>query len=225
MHCVYYIFQFDVNGNLIHWGGKPILLNGSVPRDAEVLRLLEKFRPAVTELYETKYGDTRVRLDGNSCRAAECNAGNFITDAHIHTRVNQYNGTYWSDAAISLLQGGGIRSSISSGNISKFDLKSILPFDNYLFVVNATGSLLMDVLEHSVHRYTGSRGEFMQMSGMRVIYDMSKEPGHRVQSAEVLCAQCEIPSYSSIDLSKEYGVILSDFLYDGGDGYTMFKVS
>lgn len=218
-------FQFDERGNLVHWGGKPILLNGSVPRDPEVLRLLDKYRPAVSELFETKLGTAMVHLDGSSCRKSECNAGNMITDAHIYTRVRQYSGSYWTDASIALLQGGGIRSSISSGDITKFDLKTILPFQNVLLVVNATGSILMQMLEHSVRHYTGDRGEFMQMSGLRVVYDMSKKPGHRVQSAEALCAQCDIPSFSPIDPNKEYGVIISDFLYNGGDGYTVFKVN
>lgn len=200
------------------------MLNGTVERDPEVLALLEKFRPAVVELTEKKIGFSKVYLDGHSCRTSECNLGNMINDAHIHTRVNQYNGTYWTDAAIALLQGGGIRGAFTSGEMSKFDLKTILPFNNFMYVVNVTGKVLMDVLEHSVDQYTGDRGEFMQMSGLRVIYDMEKEPGHRVVSAEALCAQCEVPSYSKVDTSKEYGVVISDFLANGGDGYSMFKV-
>lgn len=225
MYIIFFQIQFDEQGNLIRWGGRPILLNATVPRDDEVLRLLEKFRPAIVDLVESKIGSTLVHLDGDSCRRAECNIGNMITDAHIYTRLNQYNGTYWTDAAIALLQSGGIRSSISPVNISKFDLKTALPYKNELFVVNATGALLVQVLEHAVGHYTGDRGEFMQMSGMHVKYDMSKASGQRVQSVEVLCTQCDIPSYSSIDANEEYGVIISDFLYDGGDGYTMFKVS
>lgn len=218
-------FQFDEHGNLVHWNGKPILLDSSVPRDPEVLRLLEKYRPAVSEWFETKYGFTKVRVDGITCRKAECNAGNMITDAYIYHRMKQYNGSYWTDASIALLQGGGIRSAISPGEITKFALKTMLPFDDTIYVVNATGSELMQMLEHAVHHYTGDRGQFMQMSGIRVVYDMSKKPGHRVQSADVLCAQCDIPSFSPIDLHKQYGVITSDFILNGGDGYTVFRVN
>lgn len=194
-------------------------------RDPEVLKLLEKFRPAVIELTETEIGYAKVHLDGHSCRIEECNLGNLITDAHIYTRVNQYNGTYWTDAAIAFLQGGGIRAAFQAGLMTKFDLKSILPFNNTMYVVNVTGKVLLDVLEHSVEQYTGDRGEFMQMSGLRVTYDMKKTPGQRVESAEALCSDCEIPSYSKVDPNKEYGVIITDFLYNGGDGYSMFAVN
>lgn len=200
------------------------MLNGTVPRDPEVLKLLDKFRPAVAELTQTEIGYAKVHLDGHSCRIEECNLGNLITDAHIYKRVNQYNGTYWTDAAIALLQGGGIRAAFQAGLMTKFDLKSILPFNNTMYVVNITGKVLIDLLEHSVELYNGDRGEFMQMSGLRVIYDMEKMPGHRVVSAEALCAECEIPSYSQVDPNKEYGVVISDFLYNGGDGYSMFAV-
>lgn len=222
--CSYHFEQFDESGNLVHFGGEPILLNGTVPRDPEVLKLLDKFRPAVQELTETKIGFAKVHLDGLSCRMAECNLGNMITDAHIYSRVKQYNGTYWTDASIAFLQGGGIRSAFQAGQMTKFDLKSILPFNNSLFVVNISGKVLFDVLEHSVDQYTGDRGEFMQMSGIRVTYDMQKTPGSRIILAEALCAECEIPLYSAIDSNKQYGVIISDFLYNGGDGYSMFAV-
>lgn len=68
-------FQFDEDGNLIKWSGSPILLNGSVPRDPDVLKLLEKYRPAVYELTEIQIGYSKVLLDGNSCRTSECNIG------------------------------------------------------------------------------------------------------------------------------------------------------
>lgn len=189
-----------------------------------MLRLLEKYRPAVAELTQTKIGFAKTLLDGLSCRYAECNLGNMIADAHIYTRVKQYDGMYWTDAAIAFLQGGGVRASAPAGTISKFDLKTILPFNNTLMVVNVTGKMLYEILEHSVQQYTGDRGEFLQMSGLRVTYNMSREPGHRVTVAEALCANCEIPSYSAIDLNNEYGVILTDFLYNGGDGFTTFQV-
>lgn len=220
----YFDDQFDEHGNLIHWGGKPILLNGTVPRDPEVLEILQKYKPAVYELTENVVGVSKVRLDGSECRAVECNVGNMIGDANIYTRVNQYDGPYWSDASIALIQSGGIRASIEVGNISFFDLKSILPFNNTLIVLNITGAALMEAFEHSVTQYTGDRGEFLQLSGARVVYNLTKPAGSRVVSAAVRCTECEVPTYSTLKPAQMYGVIITSFLYDGGDGFSMFKV-
>lgn len=190
-----------------------------------MLALLQKYKPAVYELTESVLGYSKVLLDGGKCRRTECNLGNMIADALIYTRVNQYNGTYWTDAAICFVQGGGIRAPAPVGTITKFDLKSILPFNNTMLLVNISGAGILQALERGVEQYTGDRGEFLQMSGVRVVYNMKKEPGHRVQSVDVLCANCEIPAYSQLDLKKEYRIIISYFLYNGGDGFTLFKVS
>lgn len=219
------IFQFDEDGNLIHWGGQPILLNSSVIRDPEVVQLLEKYRPAVEELTEKVLGVSKVLLDGSKCRAVECNIGNMISDALIYTRVNQFNGTRWTDASIAFVQGGGIRASARVGNVTKFDLKTILPFGNTLLVMNMTGTIVKQALERAVEQFTGDRGEFLQMSGLRVVYNMSKPSGQRVDSVDVLCSDCDVPVFNKLDLNREYGVIMSDFIYEGGDGFTMFKVS
>lgn len=93
-------------------------------------------------------------------------------------------------------------------------------------MVDLTGEALLDVLEHSVYRYIDSigRGEFLQMSGIRVIYDLSKETGQRVASASILCSLCSTPKYAELDPNEKYGVVITSFLYGGGDGFSMFQV-
>lgn len=210
---------------MIRWGGEPILLNGTIQRDPEVVELLTKYRPTVLKLIENNIGYTKVLLDGATCRKYECNLGNLVSDAIIYTRVNQYQGEFWTDAAISLVQGGGIRASTNVGHITKFDLKSILPFNNSMLLVNITGDGIRKALEHAVEQYTGDRGEFLQMSGIRVVYDINKKVGQRIHTVDVLCADCEVPEYTKLEEKREYRIIISEFLYNGGDGFNMFKVS
>lgn len=131
-----------------------------------------------------------------------------------------------TDAPVALFLAGDIRSSKKRGNITRLDLETILPFENQLLTVNITGKLLLQVLEHSVERYSKSdgRGEFLQMSGIRVNYDLMKKPGGRVSSVAVLKPNSSVPHYERLDPNQKYGVIVSSFLFGGGDGYTMFKV-
>lgn len=217
--------QFDEDGNLVKWGGQPILLNGSIPSDPEVLNLLEEYRPAVAELTEKAIGQTKVYLEGWKCRAIECNLGNFISDSMVFARAKEFIGNGWTDAPIALVQSGDIRASIRVGNITKFDLKSVLPYNNGLYVMNVTGSLLKRILEHSVELYTGDRGEFLQMSGIRVTFNVTRPAKDRITSLEILCSDCEIPKYEKYYTNRIYGIIISSFLHDGGDGFDMIKVS
>lgn len=45
---------------MISFDGTPILLSGEVPRDADVLALLETFRPGLDALYGEVVGETKV---------------------------------------------------------------------------------------------------------------------------------------------------------------------
>ena len=67
------------------------------------------------------------------------------------------------------------------------------------------------------YRGTGpSKGYFPQVSGFRVCVDRSRAAGDRIVSLQ-------LPHYDQwheIEAAREYGVVVPDFLYRGGDGYT-----
>lgn len=45
---------------MLSFDGTPILLSGEVPRDADVLALLETYRPGLDALYAEVVGETKV---------------------------------------------------------------------------------------------------------------------------------------------------------------------
>lgn len=200
-------------------------------QDQELLNLLEEYRPGVEELEKTVYGYTKVFLEGgNICRMRECNLGNLITDAMIFSRVlENKGGEFWTDASIALMQGGGIRASIekeSEGAITGSALLTVLPFDNDLFVTRISGSTLLAVLEHSaVVREQDSNGGFLQMSGLKIIYNFNNAVGQRVVSAQALCAECAVPSYKNVNETALYNIIIPSFLLEGGDGFNFTEES
>lgn len=93
-------------------------------------------------------------------------------------------------------------------------------------MVQIPGKILYDVLEHAVHRYSDTigRGEFLQMSGIRVIYDLKKAVGERVISVSIPCSICDTSTFTELDPNQKYGVVITSYLYEGGDEYSMFKV-
>ncbi|XP_019539981.3 protein 5NUC-like [Aedes albopictus] len=221
--------EFDADGNLVSFDGKPILLNGAVDRDSDVLQLLDVYRPGILELEEV-IGQTRVLLDATRCRFEECNIGNMIADSMVmtYTMSRDDSSQYWTDAAIAFVQGGGIRASIEvgqDGNITKKDLKTVLPFGNAIILAEVTGETIRLMLERSVYRYDGKSGygEFLQMAGVHVTYDLSKPPGQRVSSVEARCARCTTPSFAPLYDYDRYKIIISQFIWEGGDGYDMFS--
>lgn len=220
--------EFDDEGNLINIDGTPILLDGTIERDADVLELLNIYRPNITALEEEIVGSTKVLLDG-SCRQHECNLGNFIADAFVDWRALNYESPdFWTDASIGFVQGGGVRASINhksnNGEITKEDAQTVMPFESVMEIVEMDGKTLLEALEHSVHRYEdGNFGEFLQVSGVQVEYDINKPSGQRVVYARALCAQCPVPELQEINETNSYRVVMQDFLADGGGNRNIFN--
>lgn len=200
-------------------------LNETVPEDPEVLEALDKYSVQLKDLKRNVIGVSKVPLDYSRCPLNECNLGNLITDAYVYNRAKQYNGPHWTDAPIALLQTGAVRAAACPGNITAFTLKTILSFNNSLVVVNVTGASLVQAFENSAVKYPLPSNTFLQTSGLRVVYNIANPPGQRVKSVKLLCSECEIPFYSDLEPQRKYGVVMTSYLHQGGDNFTMFRVN
>lgn len=215
---------FDENFDVQSWSGSPLLLDATVTRDADTLADIERMVVALDETRTKVVGSTAVKLEGNRemCRARECNMGNLITDAWIwyHIDKREFNDT-WALASIALSNSGGIRTSAEPGTITQGHLLTIQPFGNTIDLITLKGIHLRQAFEHAVGEYdpTDLRGAFFQMSGARVQYDLSKDPGSRVVSVDVRCLRCTVLTYSPLDDEEEYRILLQSFIIGGGDGY------
>ena len=178
-------------------------------------------------------GFTEVDLDADTCRYAECNLGNLITDSMARYFARRYfdqrqkkddEETMVCNSTLAILNGGNIRMSISAGNITYKSVLSTLPFGNQQGVLRANGSELRAVFEHSARQFR--RGGFMQVSaGLRVTYrhtGAADDGSHHVELAEVeaLCQDGWAPLDGS---GKVYLVALNEFIAKGGDNYTMIS--
>lgn len=60
-------------------------------------------------------GTSKVSLSRTDC-SAECNIGNFITDAAVHYYIDHAQDGEWTRASIALTNNGGIRTSLNAGS-------------------------------------------------------------------------------------------------------------
>ncbi|XP_036726893.1 5'-nucleotidase isoform X1 [Balaenoptera musculus] len=220
--------EFDEKGNVVTSHGNPILLNSSILEDPSIKADINKWRIKLDNYSSQELGKTIVYLDGTtqSCRFRECNMGNLICDAVINNNLRHPDEMSWNHVSMCILNGGGIRSPIderNNGTITWETLAAVLPFGGTFDLVQLKGSTLKKAFEHSVYRYGQSTGEFLQVGGIHVVYDLSRNPGDRVVRLEVLCTQCRVPSYEPLRMDEVYKVILPSFLASGGDGFRMIK--
>ncbi|CAJ1077730.1 '-nucleotidase [Xyrichtys novacula] len=220
---------FDGAGNVVKTTGNPILLDSSIPQDPEVLADVEDWKKNLANYSSEVVGKTLVFLDGTTeeCRFRECNLGNLICDAMLDNNIKFSDGVQWNHVSACIFNGGGVRTSIDertrNGSITMEDLLSVLPFGGTFDVVQLKGSTLRKAFEHSVRRYGQSTGEFLQVSGIHVEFDLSKPPGNRVKSLDILCTKCRVPKYEAVDDEMIYKVVLTSYMVTGGDGFSMIK--
>ncbi|XP_071355200.1 snake venom 5'-nucleotidase-like [Trachinotus anak] len=220
---------FDEAGNVIKATGNPILMDSSIPQDPDVLADVAKWKEDLAQYSSQYVGETLVYLNGTfeECRYRECNLGNLICDAMIYHNIRNSNEQQWNHVSMCMLNSGAIRTAIDerykNGSITMEEILTVLPFGGTFDLVQIKGSTVKKAFEHAIHRYGRMSGEFLQVSGIHVEYDLSRPVNQRVASVSMLCTECRVPKYEPLDPEKTYTVVMPSYIVGGGDGFTMVK--
>jgi 5'-nucleotidase len=127
----------------------------------------------------------------------------------------------WTYATISATNAGGIRTSLAPGTVIYDDIFTTLPFANTIDTFELRGDHVLEMLEFSASAYRYYN--FLQFSGLQVVFNVTKPNNEKVVSAKVLCRECQIPRYEPLDVTKWYRIIFPSFIGAGGNGYEMMK--
>ncbi|HSQ16593.1 MAG TPA: bifunctional UDP-sugar hydrolase/5'-nucleotidase, partial [Anaerolineales bacterium] len=103
----------------------------------------------------------------------------------------------YPNADIALTNLGGMRTDLPAGPLTIAHLISVMPFNNVIVEVHLTGAQVISVLAHGGHS--------LAIGGM-----------HRQGSGWLL-----ENTGASLDPDALYSVLVNDFMYAGGDGYTL----
>ncbi len=206
---------FADDGQVNSYAGRTVFVDESIPDDRRMLRVLNEYRPAIDALIRQVIGETDVDLIGarEEIRVRETNLGNLICDAILWK-------TKALGATIAIQNGGGIRASIPSGDVTMGQILEVLPYGNRITIVTLTGEELADAIENGVGRVEEASGCFPHVSGMRYTFDPSAEAGMRIVRVEVW--EDAAQAYIDLDPAATYAVATNNFLADGGDGYDAF---
>jgi len=119
------------------------------------------------------------------------------------------------DCAIA--NGGGIRSELPAGNVTRGDVLTMLPFDNVLFVMTLKGSDVVDLFNFigSIKQGAGAWAQVSKEVKYTITYDAV---GNGTISGLTINGK-------PVDPDKTYKIATNDYMAGGGDGYTAFKKS
>lgn len=167
-------------------------------------------------------------------RRRETNLGNLLADI-----VYNYGQTGFSNPTdLAVMNGGGIRASITNEVVTNGDIIAVSPFGNTIAQIEVTRHQLYDMFEHALRTDVeldeegkvildsnglptlGANGGFLQVSKSVLLhFDALKEPGRRVWDLKIL--NPATGQFNTVRLNDKYYLATNDFLAAGGDGYTM----
>ena len=202
--------------------------------DSSVQAIIDEQDNRVKSEMAVVLGSTPFLMNGErdpGVRTQETNLGDFVTDAFRWTASQEMG----REIDAGLIQGGAIRASVESGDITFGDIKTVMPFSNDLSVLNVTGAQLLEAIEaacQAIGKEKKAIGAFPQVSGIAYTLDASvayeegpaypdstysspAKPGARVKITDV--------GGRGFDVNTTYTIATSSFLCDGGDTYYAFK--
>ncbi|XP_075154884.1 5'-nucleotidase-related protein-like isoform X1 [Haematobia irritans] len=221
---------FDDEGNVVDFEGAPLYMDNKVPEANDVIDAMQPWKLILDDQIARIVGESKVDLLKSDCDRRECNIGNFFADSAVYafTKLNPYNESNWTQAAIALINTGAIRVPLYKGNLSYGHISTMSPFENKMAAFTLPGAQVLEALEFSLNEIDlfnnkTSSSIFLQVSGLKVVYNFTKPNGHRVQQIKVRCKYCSVPIYQPLDVKEDYRIISSDFIAEGGGGFTMFR--
>ena len=182
---------------------------------------LKKITPSILEIYKhkaelkkdkntTKIYDKYLtqmkkldkpigKADGNFLK--EENSGNVTGIGAWVTKVMADQ----TDSQIAVINSGGLRTGLYSGNITISDMYGLMPFDNSIVTMKLSGKDLKRVINHCLD----GTGDFY---GLKVLYDSSAQKDNSIISMTLLNGK-------PIEMNKYYTVTTLDFSFNGGDKF------
>jgi len=183
-------------------------MTSAIPDDPRTAEVIKSFEGRLSSELEAVVGTARVPLDGVSShlRTAETNLGNLVADA-----IRAEAGT-----ELAIVNSGSIRGNrvFAAGPLTRRTLIEIHPFDNVIVKLSMPGRVVLQALNSGVDRLPAAAGMFPQVSGLRFVVEAGAPRGSRVRDVQV--------DGRALELDRTYTVAIPDFIFRGGDSYTMF---
>jgi len=203
--------------------------NVIVTRDVEkapaLTALIGKYKDLVRGIEARVVGTIAADLVRQQGPTGESPLGSLIADAQLFAESDPSAG----GAELALMNPGGIRGDLTvaaisagekPGEVTFGEVFAVQPFQNALVTMTLSGAQLERVLEEQFALAGNERDppKMLQISaGLTYTWDATRPPGDRIDPAKV-----EVLA-KPLDLTRNYRVVMNEFLGNGGDGFETLK--
>ena len=175
-----------------------IVINREV--DSSIFKTISPYKKVHDEqmfLVLAKSDDVLVKAD------VESTLGNFFCDAVIY-ETKKILGKDSAMLDVAVFNKGGLRNSLPKGDITVGNIFELMPFDNEVVLLKLSGAQFKDMCFKIVEK--GG----IPVGGMRLVMKGTTPTDITVNG-------------KAFDENKDYWVVTSDYLANGGDSYNFFK--
>ncbi len=181
-------------------------VGNEIAPDLTLQAKLQPFVDKVKAVLDEKIGTATAPFLNKNTRKEETAIGDMVADSMLW-----YAKTQNLKPDFAFQNGGGIRTDIPDGSISKGTIYEVLPFDNSIMIVSLKGSDVIDLFNRAAT--VVGKGAMPQVSkGVSCTFDTKagKALNLTINGAPV-------------DPQKVYRIATNSYLAAGGDGYSVFK--
>ena len=163
--------------------------------DPKLAKYVDKKRRQMEKQMQVVVARTEAELESFP---PESPLSNFLTDLLLSEASEYIKDTAFDNLDLSMLNFGGIRTTMPAGNVTVGDIFNISPFDNYLTFIVLKGSELRKALEKFTDKFNAP------YAGVTITYQNNRP-------SQILVGG------KPIDDSRLYKLVTLDFIADGGD--------
>ncbi|UPK06243.1 bifunctional metallophosphatase/5'-nucleotidase [Bradyrhizobium sp. 170] len=190
-----------------------IVRSATLAKNAEQTALIESYDRLAAPIGSRPAGSVTATLSRVPNAAGESPLGDIIADAQLAATSAEEKG----GAVIAFTNPGGVRADImrrEDGAVTYADLFASQPFRNQLVTITLTGKQIKDMLEQQW--LDPKRPRILQVSkGFSYAWDASRPDGERVLPERMSL------NGQPLDPAASYRVTVNNFLFVGGDGFTV----
>jgi len=212
----------SATGRVLRAAATNQVVTRDVARDPALSKIIGKYSTLVQETARAVVGSVVGDLKLVATPAGETPLGRVIADAQLAAT----NGPGRDGAAVAFMNRGGIRGDIVAGAgasaerpspVTYGDLYTVQPFGNQLMTFTMTGDMIKRLLEQQFDNPAPGRAQVLQVSqGFAYRYRAAGPRGQRVDADSIQI------NGRRITPADRVRVAASDFLRNGGDGFTVF---
>ncbi|WP_422348224.1 5'-nucleotidase C-terminal domain-containing protein [Flagellimonas sp.] len=185
--------------------GKQVPIDSILAPVDSIASFVTPYRTRINEVLDSTlaFAPEDINLDDGPRNTS---MGNFMADVLLEETAPLFQKQTGKELDFVIMNRGGIRSIISAGNVSARHAFEVMPFENYISVVELDGTAMRKLISFLINS-----SRIHAIAGMQIILDKT---GH-LESVNI--------NGSPFDENKNYHVATSDYLVQGGPSIGFFS--